>query len=1146
MEKASMKLISSAVGGSNRPSRSLSSSTEYCAVCSSYMVFLYKMPKFEIVDGINCNGKIFLYICLPKNGDPILAYLTNDYILYFYNIKTHMLLQGSKIYIERSILHMEFSNKRDKLYFATNQIGTIYSVDINFQESSEITLPISSVCKNFAVCPFSDSHLLITTNTMDLFLYNLETEEFISYHNQIDIKSMKFSPLNNNVVLIITRRHKWKIFNVEEHSITRISQCSNKSISVGTGEWLQDSPTTIATTDLDKSVIYLWSITSGDVIKMIGLSGQKISNIISCDEKDIKFYYSNGSVANYSLVDEKEQILVNSGHTGSVFCGQFMPNDGNILATVSDDGRYCFWSIPTMKLTDSMKLKCEDFKHVYCVEFSPGGGYIVTGHDKGFISVYSNETRKLLFKEKLHNGNVLSVSWCKTQPNLIASISSDGTCIIYDIEEKQIDSPITAKDPLHKIQWSPFSTAIAIACMNGTLYIRSHGARYTLLNIGKSSLLDVQWSLTNPSILATCNENGEIAICNVENRTFKKFQAHNEACFTMAWAPSLKNILVSAGKDGMIIIWDSEKLQAISAMQAHITTIFSIAIHPDHPFLIAAMSKDTTVSLWSMEDCFKESCKTVLENKEKTLSSQIVATKGGSENIEKLVHRVLKDGLKTVFNDKDISHINDISIIMKTKANNMLKNIPLEMKTLQRAKNSRSRVIEAAELFLKLGNHKKYCELMFICGEFDKALAAAPFVSYNFWKSLMESRAMIEEKSKNSFILKILCGEFDEAINELVEMNDFDGAFLLMAAIDSHKKGPETISVFKESEVNKIPYVNDYSDITPLFDGYDIITKRVKKYKKHGKVLLAACLYLSFGDFISACWTLTFCGESLWAMEIAKKFKFEDEKFWMIHCTRLVSDGMIDEAFTLAPLRVKKQLMPMIDSSHINDSFYEKFGLQKPDFYLSQAAHDRTNMKGLNLMLGGRVQDGMNILLARIQSLLKEKVFDFIEFSNFVEILERVTETNTIVAALSFYKAIYKALWLGYIVIIPVLIQSFIECVNTDNIEFLKNRVEEVSHVSSLCSRKASTTNIRLRGARQPLSKKPVKFDGGRTVAAFSGGFPNIDANYEITSIFNTRPTESVFVLEDRATFMLKSEALKWFSVTPFSPLKTHQRYYPL
>ena len=76
-------------------------------------------------------------------------------------------------------------------------------------------------------------------------------------------------------------------------------------------------------------------------------------------------------------------------------------------------------------------------------------------------------------------------------------------------------------------------------------------------------------------------------------------------------------------------------------------------------------------------------------------------------------------------------------------------------------------------------------------------------------------------------------------------------------------------------------------------------------------------------------------------------------------------------------------------------------------------------------------------------------------------------------------------------------------------------------------------------------SKEPITFDGGRTVNAYSGGFPNIDAEMDLVSIFNTRPTESFFFLEDKTSFMLKTEALKWFSVTPFSPVRSHQRCYP-
>ncbi|EAY08205.1 hypothetical protein TVAG_308110 [Trichomonas vaginalis G3] len=964
------------------------------------------------------------------------------------------------------------------------------------------------------------------------------------YDSKVPVKSMVFSPLNEHIVLIITREMKWIILNVEEDSITKVSESLNKNVKCSAGYWFHDSPTTIITSDPEMPVLYMWSIASGEIFKTISLAGTKVSSLIGCDEKSIRIYYLNGSVSVYNFTSEVETTIISAGHTDSILSGKFMPHNGNILSTVSVDGRHCFWSIPTMKLNDTMVLKCDDFKRVYCVEYSPGGGYIVTGHDNGYISVYSTETRQLLIKEKLHNGTVLSVSWCKTEPNLIASISSDASCIIYDIEKRKIDTPIEAKQPLQRIQWSPFSTLFGIACKDGNLYIRFTGARYTVINIGKSPLRDIQWSLFDPKIIAAANEDGEIAICDVEMRTFKKFQAHKGHCYSLAWSPSLQDVLISAGRDGFIRIWNAKTMFQISNICAHISSVFCIVMHQDHPFLVATMSKNTTVGLWSIEDCFPELMKNVLSNSDKKLICQKISIKEGSENMEKLVHRVLKDGIKTTFNDKDIVHLNDISIIMKTKAENLLKNIPLDMKVLERAKNSKSKVISAAELYLKMGNHKKYCELMFVCGEFDKVLAAAPYVSYNFWKSLMESRAKIDEK--NSFIYNIIAGEANSAIDDLANMKDFDGAFLVLSALQNKKiQKPESISVFKESVTEKIPFYSDYNDISQIFDGYEIITNKIKDYKKKGKIFFAAALYLAFGDYISACWLLSYSGESLWAVEIAKKFNYNEDGFWLFHCTRMISQGIIDEAFDLASLKVKKILMLMLKSEQLDQNFYAKHGLQNQEYYLLQAQHNKSDIKALLYIIGGRTEDGISMLTNKIQKILSEKIFDFVEFEKLIEILERVPTPTPLIIALSYYKAIYKALWLGFIVIIPGLIQCFLEEVNDSNLEFLKCRVEEVGRISSLCTRRVTSTNIRLRNIKQVHSKEPITFDGGRTVNAYSGGFPNIDAEMDLVSIFNTRPTESFFFLEDKTSFMLKTEALKWFSVTPFSPVRSHQRFYP-
>ena len=58
---------------------------------------------------------------------------------------------------------------------------------------------------------------------------------------------------------------------------------------------------------------------------------------------------------------------------------------------------------------------------------------------------------------------------------------------------------------------------------------------------------------------------------------------------------------------------------------------------------------------------------------------------------------------------------------------------------------------EAAHLEISLGNIQHYCEILIQLGEWDKALATAPGVSMNYWKTLTQKRAlalMAEDKDE--------------------------------------------------------------------------------------------------------------------------------------------------------------------------------------------------------------------------------------------------------------------------------------------------------------------------------------------------------------------------------------------------------------
>lgn len=52
------------------------------------------------------------------------------------------------------------------------------------------------------------------------------------------------------------------------------------------------------------------------------------------------------------------------------------------------------------------------------------------------------------------------------------------------------------------------------------------------------------------------------------------------------------------------------------------------------------------------------------------------------------------------------------------------------------ARSREERLRHAALLYLKTGNIQRYCELMVELGEWERALAVAPGVSFTYWKNL--------------------------------------------------------------------------------------------------------------------------------------------------------------------------------------------------------------------------------------------------------------------------------------------------------------------------------------------------------------------------------------------------------------------------
>ena len=161
------------------------------------------------------------------------------------------------------------------------------------------------------------------------------------------------------------------------------------------------------------------------------------------------------------------------------------------------------------------------------------------------------------------------------------------------------------------------------------------------------------------------------------------------------------------------------------------------------------------------------------------------------------------------------------------------------------------------------------------------------------------------------------------------------------------------------------------------------------------------------------------------------------------------------------------------------------------------------------------------------------------------------------VVTLCFYFGVYEALWRGYDSIIERLVASTVEMINNHNIDYLKPKINEMKIAAALALAKFKASigkayietckfeSEALNGIK--LLQDDVSVDGGSTVVGLgTGNLPvHLSSNPIISVCSGLKIDGNVFYLEDGESAMSAEEALMWFEVNPFSPLKTHERLFP-
>ncbi|KAK7108775.1 PH-interacting protein-like [Littorina saxatilis] len=300
-------------------------------------------------------------------------------------------------------------------------------------------------------------------------------------------------------------------------------------------------------TGADDALVKIWHARSGRLLATLRGHASEITDMAINYENTL---LATGSIDKYVRVwclKTKAPMSVLQGHTGHITTVQFSPQckgDIRILMSSGSDGCVCFWLWNASTNTFNPKpKKFVERSHagaqMLCTSFSPGGIFVATGNSDHVIRVYflyASEPCKICELES-HTNKVDSICYSNFT-NRFVSGSEDGTARIWHYERQE---------------WR--ATILSMATK-----LNSDGTE--ILPEDNSKVGDhlrvtmVSWNLDD-SLVVTAVSDYTIKVWDSHTgKLLHILKAHEDDVYVLDSNPVDAKILLSAGHDGHIILWN--------------------------------------------------------------------------------------------------------------------------------------------------------------------------------------------------------------------------------------------------------------------------------------------------------------------------------------------------------------------------------------------------------------------------------------------------------------------------------------------------------------------------------------------------------------------------------------------------------------
>ncbi|XP_017866897.1 PREDICTED: PH-interacting protein isoform X2 [Drosophila arizonae] len=300
-------------------------------------------------------------------------------------------------------------------------------------------------------------------------------------------------------------------------------------------------------TGADDLLIKIWSAADGRLLATLRGASAEITDIaINLDNTML----AAGSVDRILRVWDMQTtspIAVLAAHTGMITSVNFCPSprsDLKYLVTTSTDGSIAFWQYSTprgQKITFAPRPTQYHEKlrpgqaQMMCTTFSPGGMFLAAGSADHHVRVYmmAEDGPKRILEIEAYTDAVDSVQWSHRGLRFISG-SKDGTAHIWTFESQQ---------------WK--STKL---CMTERLPSCPEPEEGKKLKVTM-----VAWDASDRYVITAVND-FTIKIWDSKSaKLHRVLRGHKDELYVLESNPKDEHVLLSAGHDGQVFLWDIEQ-----------------------------------------------------------------------------------------------------------------------------------------------------------------------------------------------------------------------------------------------------------------------------------------------------------------------------------------------------------------------------------------------------------------------------------------------------------------------------------------------------------------------------------------------------------------------------------------------------------